>query len=235
MPAPHRHLPELETIAKPIVVLETAIAASLAIAALSLYLFAWIAEGIAHDWTRSLDLSIRQQVHQWASPGLTKSMVVISLLGGDGLVIAAILAVGLFLCSGWRRAALWLVTTLLGAVVLSLSLKYSFHRPRPVPFFGPTPITPSFPSGHALFSFCFYGILAGLIAGRIRSLPLRICLWTLAALLVAAVGFSRIYLGVHYPSDVIAGYLTATLWVSTMIALDRMRLRRRQSSQVREH
>jgi undecaprenyl-diphosphatase len=235
MPAHQPRLPELETIAKPTAVVETVIAASLAAAALSLYLFAWIAEGVAHDWTKNFDLLVRQQVHQYASPALTKSMIVISFLGGNGLVIAAILAVALFLWSGWRRAALWLVTTLLGGVVLSLSLKYSFHRPRPVPFFGPTPITPSFPSGHALFSLCFYGVLAGLITGRTRSPPLRICLWCLAALMVAAIGFSRVYLGVHYPSDVIAGYLTATLWVSTMIAVDRLRRRRRQSSATGDH
>ena len=119
--------------------------------------------------------------------------------------------------------------SILGALVLDLSLKYAFHRARPAPFFGPLPHTYSFPSGHALFSFCFYGVLAGLLADRVRSFKLRILVWTLAALLVAAIGVSRIYLGVHYPSDVIAGYLTATLWVSTMIAVDRVKKQRKRS------
>jgi undecaprenyl-diphosphatase len=57
----------------------------------------------------------------------------------------------------------------------------------------------------------------------------RILVWTLAALLVAAIGLSRIYLGVHYPSDVIAGYLAAALWVSTLLALDRVRKERKSS------
>ena len=74
-----------------------------------------------------------------------------------------------------------------------------------------------------MFSFCFYGVLAGLLAGRIGSRLGRVLIWTLAALLVAAIGLSRIYLGVHYPSDVIAGYLAAALWVSTLVTLDHMR------------
>ena len=159
-------------------------------------------------------------------PPLTRAMIFISFLGGDGLTAAAILSVIAFLGLHWRRAALWMVVTILGALVLDLSLKYAFHRPRPVPFFVPVPYTYSFPSGHSLFSFCFYGVLAGLLTRRIPSRMARVLIWTLAALLVAAIGLSRIYLGVHYPSDVIAGYLAASLWVSTLVALDRVRIQR---------
>ncbi len=126
-----------------------------------------------------------------------------------------------------------MVVTILGALVLDLSLKYAFHRPRPVPFFVPVPYTYSFPSGHSLFSFCFYGVLAGLLTRSIRSRMARVLIWTLAALLVAAIGLSRVYLGVHYPSDVIAGYLAASLWVSTLVALDRVRMEREECIQPR--
>jgi len=160
---------------------------------------------------------------------MTRGMIAISYLGGDGLIIGVFISLAVFLSVRWRRAALWLVISILGALVLDLSLKYAFHRARPTPFFGPLPHTYSFPSGHALFSFCFYGVLAGLLADRVRSFKLRILVWTLAALLVAAIGVSRIYLGVHYPSDVIAGYLAATLWVSTMIAVDRVKKQRKRS------
>jgi undecaprenyl-diphosphatase len=120
-----------------------------------------------------------------------------------------------------------MVVNLAGAVVLDLTLKFAFHRSRPVPFFGPVPRTYSFPSGHSLFSFCFYGVLAGLLAGRVRSVPARVLIWLTAALLVLAIGLSRIYLGVHYPSDVIAGYLAGTIWAASMVALDRWRRRRK--------
>ncbi len=157
-----------ETASQPNIIFEAAAFTSLMVAVLSLFLFAWIGDGVAHDRTAGFDLAIRNQVHAYASPPLTRAMIFISFLGGDGLTAAAILSVIAFLALHWRRAALWMVVTILGAVVLDLSLKYAFHRPRPVPFFVPVPYTYSFPSGHSLFSFCFYGVLAGLLTRRIR-------------------------------------------------------------------
>ena len=150
-------------------------------------------------------------------------------MGSVGLAICAILAFALFRHFLWRRAAIWLLVTLAGATVLSLALKSAFHRPRPTPFFGAVPHTYSFPSGHSMFSFCFYGVLAGLLTARIESRPLRILIWIVAAALVLSIGLSRIYLGVHYPSDVLAGYLAGAIWVSTMLALDRLRTRHKNS------
>jgi undecaprenyl-diphosphatase len=225
------HLPELETAPKSPPVLETVTLISLAVAVLSLFLFAWIAENVSHDRTERFDQVVRMRIHEYASPGLTKAMIAISFVGGDGLTIAAIASLIVFLRFRWRRATLWLVVNILGALVLDLALKYAFHRPRPAPFFVALPRTYSFPSGHALFSFCFYGILAGLLMGRIRSRLEQFLIWMAAAILVAAIGFSRVYLGVHYPSDVIAGYLAATLWVSTLITLDRLRSQKKKRSQ----
>ena len=113
------------------------------------------------------------------------------------------------------------------AGILDASLKQAFHRVRPQVFFGMAPTNYSFPSGHALASFCFYSVLAGLIAHRVRSIRVRVGVGVLAALMIAAIGLSRIYLGVHYPSDVIAGYLAAAMWVSTVLSLDSYRVRRR--------
>jgi undecaprenyl-diphosphatase len=217
-----RPLPDLETTAKPLLLLETVSALSLGIAVLASFLFAWIAESVTEQRTETFDLFVRTHIHHYASPPMTRLMFAITWLGGDGLSFAAILVLIIFIWLHWRRATLWMLVTLAGALVLDLTLKYAFHRMRPTPYFGPIPHTYSFPSGHALFSFCFYGVLAGLLAGRIRSLPLRIFIWTSAAILVLAIGISRIYLGVHYPSDVLGGYLTATLWVATMVALDRL-------------
>lgn len=220
--------PKAATASRLNIIFEAAVVSSLTVAVLSLFLFAWIGEGVAHERTAGFDLAIRNQVHEYASPPLTKAMIFISFLGGDGLTAAAILSVIAFLALRWKRAALWMVVTILGALVLDLSLKYAFHRPRPIPFFVPVPYTYSFPSGHSLFSFCFYGVLAGLLTRRIRSRMGRVLIWTMAALLVAAIGLSRVYLGVHHPSDVIAGYLAASLWVSTLVALDRIRIKQKR-------
>lgn len=214
---------QADNILKPSRFEESIAAVSLLIAILSAFFFAWIAESMAHQRTAGFDMTVRDLVHGYASPLRTTLMTIISFLGGDGLIIAAAIAILLFLAARRKRAALWLVVTLAGALILDVSLKVAFHRPRPAPFFGPLPRTYSFPSGHALFSFCFYGVLAGLLAGRLRSLWLRILIWISASALVLVIGLSRIYLGVHYPSDVIAGYLTATIWVATMVFLDRWR------------
>ena len=229
-PVTGKPLPEVETVAKPIALMETVTLTSLVAAVASLVLFAWIAGSLSHAWVRNFDFSIRNKVHEFATPTLTKWMIWISFVGGDGLIAAAILSVTLFLAFRRRRAAMWMMVNISGALILDLTLKYSFARLRPTPFFVPMPRTPSFPSGHSLFSFCFYGVLAGLLADRIDSRRWQVLIWTIAALLVGSIGLSRISLGVHYPSDVVAGYLTGTLWVSTMVALDRMRRRRRERS-----
>ena len=223
-------LPELETVPKPIALMETVTLVSLVAAVGSLVLFAWIAGSLSHAWIRNFDFTIRNKVHEYATPTLTKCMIWISFIGGDGLIAAAILSITLFLVFRWRRAAVWMLVNISGTLILDLTLKYSFARLRPTPFFVPMPRTPSFPSGHSLFSFCFYGVLAGLLADRIESRRWQVFIWTVAAVLVGTIGLSRIYLGVHYPSDVVAGYLTGTLWVSTMVALDRMRKRRKVRS-----
>jgi undecaprenyl-diphosphatase len=203
---------------------------SLAIAVLAIFLFAWLAENVVDQHTAAFDSSVRAAVHSFASPALTRVMFEISFMGSSGLIASALLAFALFRHFQWRGAAIWLVVTLAGALVLDLALKSAFHRLRPVPFFGPIPHTYSFPSGHALFSFCFYGVLAGLLAGRVQSMTARVLIWLAAALLVLAIGLSRIYLGVHYPSDVIAGYLAGAIWAATMVALDRLRRQRKTSN-----
>jgi len=85
-----------------------------------------------------------------------------------------------------------------------------------------------FPSGHSLFSFCFYGVLA--VCWRAYWIQARARPdLDAGGAAGGGIGLSRIYLGVHYPSDVIAGYLAASLWVSTLLTLDRMRMRHKRS------
>lgn len=215
----HESTQELEKLK----LLEGITIASLAVAVLSLFLFAWIAQEMLEGATRVFDAAVRSWAHGFASPAMTRMMIGVSLLGYDILIVELVIAIVVFLCVRWIRGAVWLALSVAGALLLDIALKYAFHRPRPQPFFGDAPHSFSFPSGHALCSFVFYAVLAGLLAARLRSVALRIALWIAAALLIAAIGFSRIYLGVHYPSDVIAGYLAAAIWVATLLVLDRWR------------
>jgi undecaprenyl-diphosphatase len=188
-----------------------------------LFLFGWLAEEMLEGTTLRFDLAVRDWVHHFASPGMTRAMTAISLLGYNILIAALVVAIAAFLLLAWWRAAGWLAITKAGALALDVALKLAFRRPRPPVFFGAEPRSYSFPSGHALCSFCFYGVLAGLIAARTRSPAQRVAVRAIAAALVAAIGLSRIYLGMHYPSDVIAGYLAAAVWVSGLLVLDRWR------------
>jgi membrane-associated phospholipid phosphatase len=178
--------------------------------------------------TRGFDNAVRSWVHRFASEGMTRAMTAISLMGYDILVVEMVIAFVVFARQRWRRAAVWLAVAMTGSLLLDLSLKYAYHRPRPTAFFGVAPQSYSFPSGHALCSLCFYGVMAGLLSARIKSRAWRILVWVAAAALVFAIGISRIYLGVHYPSDVLAGYLAATVWVGTVIVLDHARKVRRK-------
>jgi undecaprenyl-diphosphatase len=201
---------------------------SLAVAVLGLVLFSWLAREVFRGELQSFDLHLRMAVHQHASPGLTRVMSFVSWLGSASVLTPAVLLIAaLFFFLQWRRAAAWMLISMLGAVALEVTLKWEFHRTRPTAFFGSLPPSFSFPSGHALSSFCFYTVLAGLLSPRMRGHGRSVVLWTVAIAMVALTGLSRIYLGVHWPTDVIAGYCAAAVWVSGLLAADRWRLHRK--------
>lgn len=194
----------------------------------ALLFFAWLTnEMLAGDMMR-FDEAIRAIIHKAASPAVTSLMRLVTMLGSSTFLIAAgvCVTVGLVI-AGWRRALMPFALSFLGAVLLNTALKLSFRRTRPVPFFDtPLPGTYSFPSGHALWSFCFYGALAAIITARIQSRIVRVVIWAVAALLVLLIGLSRIYLGVHHPSDVLAGYAAALVWVVVVAIGDHLFRRR---------
>ena len=105
------------------------------------------------------------------------------------------------------------------AVVCNVGLKRLIHSRRPEPFFGTNPSSYSFPSGHALYSLSFYGVLASVLAAHAPPGAARIGIHVAAALLIAGIGLSRVYLGVHYTSDVIAGYLAAAFVIGVVFGL----------------
>ncbi len=188
---------------------------SLVCAVVSLVLFAGLAEEMLEGDTRQFDTAVRQFVHSHSSVGFTASMRLITLLGSSLFVSIAATSVFVALwVTDRRRKALLMAITVIGGSLLMWVLKMGFHRPRPQPFFDTQlPASYSFPSGHALLSFCLFGAGAALFSADQKKRWVRIAIWAVAAVLVAAIGFSRVYLGVHYPSDVLAGYLGALVWV----------------------
>jgi undecaprenyl-diphosphatase len=199
------------------------LAAGLVTALAALLALVMIGRRVDDGTVREYDEGFRDCIHRSASPELTVAMHLVTALGSTLFWAPALAAlVAVFLGAGWPRAAGLLVATMAGSATLNYGLKLLYQRARPSPFFGlPQPDTYSFPSGHALDSFCFYGVLAALLSPRISSRPLRALLWCCAIAVAGAVGISRIYLGVHYPSDVLAGYAAALVWIAAVMSADR--------------
>jgi undecaprenyl-diphosphatase len=204
-------------------------------AAAAMLLFTWLGREILQGEVLAFDGHIRELVHGLASPRLTTIMWAASFYGGPRVLVpVGLLASAVFLIKRWRRGALLAVVLLLGAALLNWLLKFSFARVRPTSYFDyPLPDSPSFPSGHALYAASLFGGLAVLVTARMTNRGLQLLVWLLAVSLILLVGFSRVYLGVHYPSDVLAGYAIGVIWVTTVAFGDRLvshRRRRRRAA-----
>ena len=181
--------------------------------------FAWLAWALGRGELTAFDDAYRAGLHSFAGPSLTQSMRVVTLLGSQIVVLTITACAAFFLFSAGRRSAGALILiAMAGAEVLEAGLKAQFHRQRPEPFFDTIlPGSYSFPSGHALLSLCLYGVLAWLIGARL-SAPARRGIRASAVVLILIIGASRVYLGVHYPSDVIGGFLAAIAWIAALRA-----------------
>ena len=205
-------------------------------AIIGLFFFGWLTDEVLEGETAKFDNAVRLFVHESASPVVTELMRFATFLGSTWFLIALGLGIAvIFYLVGWRRALILFVTTMAGAIILNFALKTVVHRARPEPYFEtPLPSSFSFPSGHALFSVCFYGALAWLLTARIRNRTGQIGIWAFSVLLIFLIGLSRVYLGVHYPSDVIAGYAAASIWVFAIAFGDSMLKKRSPSKKIND-
>lgn len=195
--------------------------------ALSLWAFgAIVDEQILEGETRT-DERLAVWLHGRATEPLTDVFRAVTRLGNFITLFAVTLvAVVIF----WRRReridAAFVALAALGAQVLSTGMKLGFRRDRP---FFPDPLatesTFSFPSGHALVSLAVYGSIALVLARRLSSHTERALLLGATALLVIAIGFSRLYLGVHFLSDVLAGYAAGAAWLAFLYVVLEVRAR----------
>ena len=138
----------------------------------------------------------------------------VTALGGYAVLTMLVAAVaGYQLMTGRRHAAALVVASAVGGTLLSTALKDLYDRPRPdlVPHLAPVS-TPSFPSGHAMLSAAVYLTLGALLARLAEGWWVRVYCAAVAVLLTLLVGASRVYLGVHYPTDVAAGWAAGLAW-----------------------
>jgi undecaprenyl-diphosphatase len=204
----------------------------------ALWVFSEVAEAVAgqDDLTR-FDLGLARSLHQAATPVGIALFTAITWLGSFPVMLALGISLGLVLLGrGQRRLLIGWVVGLAGGSLLNLALKTVFQRPRPQ-FDVPVALASgwSFPSGHAMGSLIGYGLLAYVLLRFIRRHWARVAVVLGALLMVLLIGFSRLYLGVHFFSDVIGGYAAGTVWLSACVSgLEAVR-RRRPSEPQRRH
>jgi undecaprenyl-diphosphatase len=200
---------------------ELSILLSLLLVASAIWVFATLAngmvEGETHAFDRAVLLAMRMPgnpTEPWGPRWLTEVVRDYTALGGVGLLTFMTMAVmGFLLLQGKPRVAMMVVVTVGGGVLLSSLLKQGFARPRPdlVPH-GVLVHTASFPSGHAMLSAVVYLTLGALLARVQPQRRLKVYILTMAVVLTTLVGLSRIYLGVHWPTDVLAGWIAGAAW-----------------------
>ncbi|MCQ6267022.1 phosphatase PAP2 family protein [Fictibacillus sp. WQ 8-8] len=190
------------------------------LAAAAIFIFASLSEEIVEKEPFEFDPVIIDAIRSYSSPGLDRVMLFFTEIGSK-LALGILLAVGM-LWLWFKRQNLWGMVFFLLAVggggLLNLLLKNAFQRKRP----NADPLVEalgfSFPSGHAMGSMVYYGFLGYLVV-RSKRKPLKKAGWTLLfAVAIIGIGISRIYLGVHYPSDIIAGYSAGLVWLLLCIA-----------------
>jgi undecaprenyl-diphosphatase len=178
------------------------------------YGFAKIAAKVVSGGTSGFDDASMRFMGSHQVPWISNLMVEVTMLG-TGIVVAMMIAVtALFLwLYDYKNSATLLLVTTLGGMLLNNVLKLGFDRPRPQFFdWGTHAMTSSFPSGHAMSAAIVYPTVAYLAARLQKSHWARVLTMLSAAILVVLICLSRVYLGVHYPSDVIAGVVVGLAW-----------------------
>lgn len=199
-------------------ILHLALGLALAFAALG---FVRLAEAVTGEaLIVQVDLALASALHAAATPGGIEFLRAYTFLGGGIALTALGLAVAIILFARRRRVlAIGWIVAVLGAGLLNMGLKAVFARPRPS-FAEPIAVSAgwSFPSGHSMGTFVTIGMLAYLGFITIRSPALRVLLVGAAMVWIVLMGFSRMYLGVHYLSDVLAGFAAGTVWLAACIS-----------------
>lgn len=203
---------------------EFVLVASLAVIAAALLLFIEIADEMAEGEAHDFDMTVLQTLHpDAANPSdpmgpfwLDHAAADLTALGSVSVLATIALLVGGFLVLQRKRLeAAIIAVAFVGGLTLSQSLKGFFDRERPPEIYRASEIlNASFPSGHALLSAVVFLTLGAMLAQAAKGRALRIYVMSVAIILVLIVGLTRIYLGVHWTTDVLAGWSAGAAWAT---------------------
>jgi undecaprenyl-diphosphatase len=182
--------------------------------------FAEVGEWVQKGLTQSFDIAVLEWMHQHHSPFLTQMATELTYLGTGTVVMMIVAVAALFLWhTQHKHSARLLLAAVAGNIILNGILKLFFHRDRPTVFeWQTTAVSSSFPSGHAMSATVCYGTVAYLVIRLQKHHWSRVLTGTAAVILILLICATRLYLGVHYPSDVIAGMLVGLAWAAFCMA-----------------
>jgi undecaprenyl-diphosphatase len=192
-----------------------------AVAVVFTWVFSEIAEKVRSGGTQGMDEAVMRWIGQHQYHGLQTAMLEVTSLGTGTVVAMVVLVAGMFLwLNQHKHSAILLMVATVGGLVLNQLLKIGFNRPRPQVFkWGTYAVSSSFPSGHAMSSIIVYGTVAYLAARLQRNAASRIATMVMAGIIIVAICSSRLYLGVHYPSDILAGLVIGLAWAGFCMAV----------------
>jgi len=192
------------------------------LAALILAALGWLVTGPYKQFPAPFDSTIRYTMRQIQSPMWTSLFLIVTKLGSTiYLTIVGCTAGIIFIILRWFRPLLLLIVTMAGQAGLDRGCKYLFARPRPPAMINyPDVESFSFPSGHAVAALSLYFVIAWSVSTRAESPAIKVAIWISTVVLVFLIGMSRVYIGVHYPTDVLAGFLAALVWTVSVMSID---------------
>jgi undecaprenyl-diphosphatase len=185
--------------------------------------FALLSAAMLMGWTQGFD---ERALHWFAThrvPLLDYVMTRATSLGNGVVLLMIVLVSATFLALTYHRwFAYLLVAGVVGGIIANNLLKLAFARPRPeVVDLLDEVASKSFPSGHAMNSIIVYGTVAYIVSRLEATRTTRAITWIVAGAFILLIGGSRMYLGVHYPTDIIAGFLAGAAWVAFVASSSR--------------
>lgn len=182
-------------------------------------LFGYVATTIGNDSIKGFDKTIISTVQGWEAPWLTVIMKTFTWVG-SAYVVAPVTLIGFIVLAyklDRRPQAYLLGVVIVGTVVLNTLLKIYFQRERPEIHRILDANGFSFPSGHTMMAFSLYAILGYIIWRNVKTTTGSFIIILVSSLMTILIGGSRIYLGVHFPSDIVGGLLASGLWVTIAV------------------
>lgn len=197
-----------------------------ALAAGVLLLVGWLVTGPGRSYAGAIDAPIRSSIRQMQSPLWTSLFLTVTKLGSTLYlaVIGSVIGVAfLYLRMFWPFVIF--VITMAGQAILHNGAKLLIARPRPSAMLSyPAIESFSFPSGHALSALCLYASAAWLATNRLENSALKAGIWMITLMLVFLIGLSRVYIGIHYSTDVLVGWIAAAIWTAAVVSTDHKQL-----------